>query len=364
MLAIADEFTCAIRRGEVWVERSIDWDGAILAIDQRRLPQEYVVLRIETIDELVAAIRGLAIRGAPALGVAGALGVALSCQRHCTGAELDRAAVRADASRLAAARPTAVNLRWGVERALACLDGGPDRVLTESLALAAEDERVNRAAAQRAADLLCQIAPDRPLRLLTHCNTGRLATAGWGTALGAIRVLADSGRVESVLVTETRPLLQGARLTTWELAEAGIQHRLCVDSAAAAAMAVGQVDAVLVGADRVAANGDVANKIGTYSLALAAAWHAVPFLVVAPESTVDPETPHGGHIVIEQRPADEVTMLAGLPSRTQIEVFNPAFDVTPAELITAVVTEKRTISPGVSPDQAPRLAAAARGMGG
>jgi methylthioribose-1-phosphate isomerase len=237
-------------------------------------------------------------------------------------------------------------------------------VLAEAKALAAEDERANRAAARRAADLLRRIAPDRPLRLLTHCNTGRLATAGWGTALGAIRVLAGRGRVESVLVTETRPLLQGARLTTWELAEAGIPHRLCVDSAAAAAMAAGQVDAVLVGADRVAANGDVANKIGTYPLALAAARHAVPFVVVAPESTVDPDMPDGGHIVIEQRPADEVTRLAGLSGRAQTEVFNPAFDVTPAELITAVTTEERTISPGTGPAQAPRLAVAAHGVGG
>ena len=346
------------------MERSIDWDGAILAIDQRRLPQAYEILRIETIDQLLAAIHGLAIRGAPALGVAGALGVALSCQRHNTAAGLDRAAVYADSARLAAARPTAVNLRRGVQLALACLDGGPERVLAEAKALAAEDERANRAAARRAADLLRRIAPDRPLRLLTHCNTGRLATAGWGTALGAIRVLAGRGRVESVLVTETRPLLQGARLTTWELAEAGIPHRLCVDSAAAAAMAAGQVDAVLVGADRVAANGDVANKIGTYPLALAAARHAVPFVVVAPESTVDPDMPDGGHIVIEQRPADEVTRLAGLSGRAQTEVFNPAFDVTPAELITAVTTEERTISPGTGPAQAPRLAVAAHGVGG
>jgi methylthioribose-1-phosphate isomerase len=321
------------------VERTIDWDaGAIVTVDQTALPHEYRRLRLTTVDDLVDAIKRLAIRGAPALGAAGALGVAQSAHRHPG----DDATVRSEAARLAAARPTAVNLTWGVQRALTRLPEGPDAVLAEALAVLAEDERVNRKASRRAADLVLQLCERRPLRVLTHCNTGRLATVAWGTALGTVRHLAEADQIEYVLATETRPLLQGSRLTAYELAEAGIAYRVCPDSAASAAMAQGQVDCVLVGADRIAANGDVANKIGTYALALAAARHRIPFIVVAPESTLDLSLPDGHGIRIEQRSAEEVTHLAGQSVAPDgADAFNPAFDVTPADLVTAIATEGR-----------------------
>ncbi|HJT03408.1 MAG TPA: S-methyl-5-thioribose-1-phosphate isomerase [Pseudonocardiaceae bacterium] len=318
---------------------SLNWDdGAIIAMDQRGLPDRVARLRITTVDELIAAIRSLAIRGAPALGVAGALGVALSALAN------PGSAVRRDAERISAARPTAANLAWGVRRALARVPDGPQAVLAEAQAMLAEDVRANRAAAVNAAELLMRLCPDRALRVLTHCNTGGLATVAYGTALGAIRELADRGLVGEVLVGETRPLLQGARLTTWELAQANIPHRLIVDSAAAWAMATGLVDCVVVGADRVAANGDVANKIGTYPLALAAHRHDIPFVVVCPESTRDQRIATGREIAIEQRPAAEITSFAGVPAAPEgTAAFNPAFDVTPAELITAVVTEQGVV---------------------
>ncbi|WP_457030743.1 S-methyl-5-thioribose-1-phosphate isomerase, partial [Kitasatospora sp. P5_F3] len=256
------------------------------------------------------------------------------------------AAVRADAARLAEARPTAVNLGWAVRRALSRLDHGPDAVLAEALEMLHEDIAVNRAAVARAADLVESLAPDGPLRVLTHCNTGRLATAAVGTALGTILELADRGRIKEVLVGETRPLLQGARLTAWELGEARVPYRLCVDSAAAASMSRGLVDCVLVGADRIAANGDVANKIGTYGLAVAADRHRIPFIVVASDSTWDRDLPDGTGIVVEERRPDEVTHLAGTAvAPAGAEVHNPAFDVTPAELVTAIVSEHATVRP-------------------
>ncbi len=325
---------------------SLSWErDALVAIDQRHLPHSVQQLRITSVDELIEAIRSLAIRGAPAIGVAGAFGVALAARAHTNGAGQDVEQVRRDAARIANARPTAVNLSWGVRRALDKVPMGWAAVVDEALAMLAEDASVNRTAAEHAADLVQRLCPDRPLRVLTHCNTGHLATAAFGTALGAVRVLAERGRIGSVLVNETRPLLQGARLTSWELREAGIDHRLAVDSAAAWAMAQGEVDCVLVGADRIAANGDVANKIGTYALAVAARRHRIPFVVVAPESTRDLAARSGQEIVVEQRDADEVLGFMGVsaaPSGTQ--VYNPAFDVTPADLITAVVTERACAS--------------------
>jgi methylthioribose-1-phosphate isomerase len=321
---------------------SIGWsDGALIVIDQRALPHELRQLRITTVDEVIDAIQSLAIRGAPALGVAGAFGAALAAFAHVGDGEK----ATLEAQRIASARPTAVNLAWGVQRALGRLPQGPDAVLAEAQEMLAEDAQVNKACATRAADLVLQLCPDRPLHILTHCNTGRLATTAFGTALGAVRVLHSRGRVADVLVDETRPLLQGARLTAWELAEAGIPHRLTIDSAAAWAMASGQVDCVLVGADRIAADGSVANKIGTYALAVAAHRHGIPFIVVAPESTRDLATATGDAIVVEQRAAGEITHVGGVataPERT--DVFNPAFDVTPAELITAVVTENGALT--------------------
>ncbi|GAA2301336.1 S-methyl-5-thioribose-1-phosphate isomerase [Streptomyces caniferus] len=330
------------------MKTSLHWDGeAIVAVDQRVLPREYRLLRITSVAELIGAIQSLAIRGAPAIGLAGALGVALSAHLHRAAGETGAAAVEADAARLAQARPTAVNLAWGVRRALGRLAEGPEAVLAEATAMLAEDAAVNGAAARRAADLVRSLTPDRPLRLLTHCNTGRLATAAVGTALGTILELAERGCVAEVLVDETRPLLQGARLTAWELGEAAVPYRICVDSAAAAAMAQGLVDCVLVGADRIADNGDTANKIGTYTLAVAAAHHGIPFLVVAPESTWDRTLPDGSGIVIEERDPAEVTHYAGTAAApVDAGVYNPAFDVTPARLITAIVSERRTVSGG------------------
>ncbi|MGY5128303.1 S-methyl-5-thioribose-1-phosphate isomerase [Streptomyces nigrescens] len=326
---------------------SLLWDdGTVVAVDQRALPREHRLLRLETVDQLIEAIRSLAIRGAPAIGLAGALGVALSAYRHRSGRMADEASVLADATRLAAARPTAVNLAWAIRRAVARLAAGPEAVLAEAMAMLDEDAAVNRAAVERAADLVESLIPDRPVRILTHCNTGRLATAAVGTALGAIIELRERRRVAEVLVGETRPLLQGARLTAWELGEAGVPYRLCVDSAAAAAMAQGMVDCVLVGADRIAANGDVANKIGTYGLAVAAARHGIPFVVVAPESSWDRELADGSGIVVEERDATEVTGFAGADvAPTGAAAFNPAFDVTPGELITAIVSEDQVFRP-------------------
>ncbi|WP_328618049.1 S-methyl-5-thioribose-1-phosphate isomerase [Amycolatopsis sp. NBC_00355] len=315
------------------MRRTIDWaDGAIVIIDQTALPGDYHLLALRTVGELVDAIQRLAVRGAPALGGAGALGVALAAR---LGGD-----VRADAELIAAARPTAVNLRWGVERALTKLGQGADAVLAEAQAVLTEDEQLNKSASAHAAGIVLAECPRRPLRLLSHCNAGRLATVGWGSALGVVWHLHERGLVEEVLVDETRPLLQGARLTAWELAQAGVPYRVQPDGAAAAAMARGMVDCVLVGADRIAANGDVANKIGTYGLAIAAAHHGVPFVVVAPSSTVDSSLADGTGVTIEERDARELTEYAGIGiTPPGAEVFNPAFDVTPAALITAVVTE-------------------------
>ncbi|MEU5758281.1 S-methyl-5-thioribose-1-phosphate isomerase [Nocardia sp. NPDC047648] len=322
-------------------DSSLVWDdGALVTIDQRGLPHEVRELRLSTVDQVIDAIKALAIRGAPAIGIAGAFGVVIATAAHTVDGVVDEAAAQAEADRIAAARPTAVNLAWAVRRVRTKVGHGAGAVLAETLDMLAEDGRVNRAAATHAADLVQRLCADRPLRVLTHCNTGRLATSAFGTAIGTLRVLAERGAIEQVLVDETRPLLQGARLTTWELAEAGIPHRLTIDSAAAWAMATGQVDCVLVGADRVTANGDVANKIGTYGLALAARHHGIPFVVVAPESTRDLSMATGREIVVEERAAAEVTGFGGVATAPEhTEVFNPAFDVTPAEMVTAVVTE-------------------------
>ncbi len=319
--------------GDAWsgrigrVARCIDWrDGAVVLIDQTLLPGEERWLRLTDPDALVDAIRRLAVRGAPAIGAAGALGVALAA---AAGTD-----VRAAAARLRAARPTAVNLARGVDRALARLPEGPEAVLAEARAVLEEESASSRAIGRRGADLLD--VTGRPLRLLTHCNTGWLATVEWGTALGVVTVLHERGLVERVYADETRPLLQGARLTAYELAALGIDHRVVVDGAAPSLIARGMVDAVVVGADRIAANGDVANKVGTYPLALAAARAGLPFVVAAPESTVDMTVASGSDIEIEERDPLEVG-----PG----PAYNPAFDVTPADLVSAVVTERRTIRP-------------------
>jgi methylthioribose-1-phosphate isomerase len=283
-------------------------------LDQRRLPDEEVELECRSAAEVAAAIAAMAVRGAPAIGVAAAYGYALAARR---GDDLDEAA-----EVLLASRPTAVNLGWAI-REMRTWHGDPGQ---RALALHSEEVERCRRLAEHAAALL---APGT--RALTHCNTGALATGGIGTALGALREGYARGLVEHVFVDETRPLLQGSRLTAWELERAGIPHTVIADAAAGALMAQGEVEAVLTGADRIAANGDTANKIGTYALAVLAAHHGVPFFVVAPSSTVDLETPTGAGIPIEERAGAEVT--------PRFPAWNPAFDVTPGNLIAAIVTE-------------------------
>ncbi|HUG64105.1 MAG TPA: S-methyl-5-thioribose-1-phosphate isomerase [Gaiellaceae bacterium] len=286
--------------------------GAVVVLDQRRLPEEEVELRCASAAEVADAIRTLAVRGAPAIGVAAGYGLALAAER---GEDLDAAY-----EVLASSRPTAVNLRWALDELRD--DPTPER------ARELHQTEVDRCQqmSEHAAALVSADA-----RVLTHCNAGALATAGYGSALGAIRSAWEAGLVAHVWVDETRPLLQGARLTAWELDALGIPFAVIVDGAAASLMAAGQVDAVFTGADRIAANGDVANKVGTYGLAVAASHHHLPFYVVAPTSTLDPGMATGADIPIEERDPQEVS--------TRFPARNPAFDVTPAALVTAIVTE-------------------------
>lgn len=305
--------------------------GRVRLVDQRALPQRLRYVSCATVDELIDSIRSLVVRGAPALGACGAFGVALAARTGRVDAD-----VRTAASRLAAARPTAVNLAWGVQQAHdAYRSGGARGALTRALAIAADDVRGNRRLGEFGAALL----PDRA-RVLTHCNAGSLACVGYGTALGVVRAQHEQGRGVSVWVDETRPVGQGARLTAWELERLGIPYTVVVDAAAGSLFAAQHVDAVIVGADRIAANGDVANKIGTYGLAVLARAHRVPFYVAAPTSTVDTETASGADIVLELRPAAEITHAHGVRAVPRdAAVFNPAFDVTPARLVTALVTD-------------------------
>ncbi len=319
-------------------------DGYIEALDQTALPHQVRVLRITTVDQLVDAITTLAVRGAPVLGAAGALGVALAVRQ---GDREGWDAVRLDAEvkRIADARPTAVNLRREVTAVAGRVPQGRAAVEAAALGVVGAAVTASEQISRRGADWLRQACGSGRLRVHTHCNTGSLACLGWGTALGVIRALHADGALAHVIVDETRPLLQGARLTCWELGQLGIEHRLACDGAAPFLINQGLADAVVVGADRVAANGDVANKIGTYSLALAARAAGIPFLVAAPESTLDPSTPSGAAIPIEQRADEEVTGSAAPPGT---RVLNFAFDITPAELVSAVVTEERVILPGLS----------------
>jgi methylthioribose-1-phosphate isomerase len=314
-------------------------DGHIEALDQTALPHEIRTLRIDTVDQLVQAITSLAIRGAPVLGAAGALGVTLAVRQGIREG-WDTARLDAEIKRIADARPTAVNLSREVSAVAALIGAGSQAVEAAALAVLAATAAVSRQISERGAAYLIQACGGGPLRIHTHCNTGSLACLGWGTALGVIRALHADGALGHVIVDETRPLLQGARLTCWELGQLGIEHRLTCDGAAPFLISQGLVDAVVVGADRIAANGDVANKIGTYSLALAARRAGIPFLVAAPESTVDEATPAGTAIPLEQRADAEVTVPAA-PAGTK--ALNFAFDITPAELVSAIVTERRLI---------------------
>ena len=323
-------------------------DGHIEALDQTVLPHRVRVLRISTVEALVEAITRLAVRGAPALGTAGALGVALAVRQ--AGREgWDGPRLDAEIQRIADARPTAVNLRREVSAVAARVPEGQAAVEAAALAVAEFAITASHQISLRGAAYLRDACGPGPLRVHTHCNTGSLACLGWGTALGVIRALHEAGELSRVIVDETRPLLQGARLTCWELGQLGIEHRLVCDGAGPFLISQGLADAVVVGADRVAANGDVANKVGTYGLALAAHRAGIPFLVAAPESTIDEATPDGAAIPIELRADEEVTVPAA-PAGTK--ALNYAFDVTPADLVSAVVTEKdlsRTGSGGAAP---------------
>jgi S-methyl-5-thioribose-1-phosphate isomerase len=279
------------------------------------------------------------------LGAAGALGVALAV-RQGRSEGWDRLRLEAEVERIAAARPTAVNLRREVAAVAALLGQGSTAVEAAALAVLGATAATSHQISARGAAYLIEACGGGALRVHTHCNTGSLACLGWGTALGVIRALHVAGALSHVIVDETRPLLQGARLTCWELAQLGIEHRLACDGAAPFLISQGHADAVVVGADRIAANGDVANKIGTYSLALAARQAGIPFLVAAPEATIDQATPTGAAIPLEQRADEEVTAPAA-PAGTK--ALNLAFDITPAELVTAVVTEDRLIRRGEWP---------------
>jgi methylthioribose-1-phosphate isomerase len=321
---------------------------ALELLDQTRLPARESVVRCADVPTLVDAIQRLVVRGAPLLGVAGAYGVALAALRG------DDAPAAAAA--IAGARPTAVNLAWGAGRALAAYEqaagrpgAGPDgpggpgglAALAEARAIAAQDAAASAAIAAHGLDLVPPGA-----RILTHCNTGALVSAGEGTAFAIVLAAHRAGRLARLWVDETRPLLQGARLTAYEAARAGIDHAVLADGAAASLMAAGQVDLVITGADRIAADGSVANKVGTYGLAVLARHHDVPFVVAAPVSTVDLNTPDGAAIPVEQRSPREVTMMAGqLVAPAATAAYNPAFDVTPPSLITAIVTERGVLKP-------------------
>jgi methylthioribose-1-phosphate isomerase len=307
---------------------------ALFALDQTQLPEREVFLELRSAREVADAIRRLSIRGAPMIGVAAGYGVALAC------AAGESAADACDL--LVAARPTAVNLAHAARRVRdAAVASGPEAALVEAAAIEAEEVAASDASAAYGADLLAGVK-----RVMTHCNTGALAAPGRGCALSVVAELASRGSLERVTATETRPLLQGARLTVYELAKLGIPHELIVDGAAAGLIARGHVEAVIVGCDRVAANGDVANKVGTYALALAAREAGIPFVVVGPTSTIDVSCLSGSEIEIEERAADEVRSFRGVPTcSVDTACVNPAFDVTPARLVTALVTERGIARP-------------------
>jgi methylthioribose-1-phosphate isomerase len=327
------------------VIRAVAWsnDGAgVRILDQRELPEREVYRDLRTVDDVDEAIRTLAVRGAPAIGVAAAMGVTLAGGDGERSDDPTAKFARA-VDRLGCARPTAVNLTWAMQRMSRVLvrrfsnaNGLRQALVEEATRILDED----RAMCRRIGELGSTLIPERA-RVLTHCNTGALATAGIGTALAAVYVAAECGKHPHVYAGETRPLLQGSRLTAWELRRGGIDVTVLVDGAAASLMRDREIDLCIVGADRIAANGDVANKIGTYPLAIAAAHHGIPFYVAAPTTTFDPATRTGAEILIEQRGAGEVREGFGrVTAPADAEIYNPAFDVTPASLITAIVSDR------------------------
>ncbi len=329
----------------------VAYDGeAVILLDQRRLPASEEYLRCRTPEEVATGIRDMVVRGAPAIGITAAYGVALAA-RLAPDASGEFGAAIGEACRvIGASRPTAVNLRWAIDRMLRRLstlgDMGIDQkraaLDAEALAIHEEDVAMNRAIGRHGSSLI----PDGAT-VLTHCNAGALATGGYGTALGVIRGARDAGKSVRVIACETRPYLQGARLTAWELVRDGFDVTLITDNAAGALMAQGLVTCAVVGADRITANGDTANKIGTYTHAVLAARHQIPFYVAAPSSTLDPSMPNGQQIPIEQRPPEEVLFLQGHRIAAEgVRVINPSFDVTPWSLIKAIVTERGVHRPG------------------
>ena len=331
--------------------RTVYWeDGKVKLIDQTRLPAEFVILEYSDYHDVVRAIKVMEVRGAPAIGVAAALGIALGAQAISTSkpAEFMRRLEKI-AQEFRVTRPTAVNLFWGIERILETARRHADRpisdikqaILDEAIAIQQEDIEINRRLGRFGAELI----PDGST-VLTHCNAGALATAGYGTALGVIRAAVESGKRIKVIADETRPRLQGIKLTAWECVQAEIPVTVITDNMAAWAMKKGMVNCVVVGADRIAANGDVANKVGTYGVAVLARAHNIPFYVAAPMSTVDLSIPDGDHIPIEERSEVEVTHIGGTCiAPAGVSVFNPAFDVTPAEYVTAIITERGILRP-------------------
>jgi methylthioribose-1-phosphate isomerase len=331
---------------------SVRWapDGiAVRIIDQRLLPGEFIERDLRTLDDVCDAIRTLAVRGAPAIGICGAMGL---CATLSPFADESRdaflARARSLAATIASTRPTAVNLAWAVHRVLQRAEEAGATTTMMLSAMRAEATAIldeDRAMCQRIGEAGAKLLPDGA-RVLTHCNAGALATGGIGTALAPLYVAASEGRRLSVLATETRPLLQGSRLTAWELTRAGIPVTVITDGAAAARMRAGEVDLCIVGADRVVANGDVANKVGTYSLAVLARHHGIPFYVAIPSSTIDPTLRSGEDITIEERDAAEVATLGGRQvACDRAAIGNQAFDVTPAELVTAFITDRGVVKP-------------------
>ncbi len=323
--------------------KTIEWHrDTVRMIDQRLLPGREVIRTYHDYRGIARAIRSMVIRGAPAIGVAAAMAMALAIRRSA--GEQARARFERAAAILKATRPTAVNLSWAIDRMRHVLEANlelnPERLYRrmrdEAIAIYHEDIEVNRALGRHGAELL-----DSKVNILTHCNAGALATAGYGTALGVVRAAREAGKAVRVFADETRPFLQGSRLTAWELRKDRVPVTIIADNMAASLLRTGEIDCVIVGTDRTAANGDVANKIGTYPLAVMAQRHKVPFYVAAPLSSIDLTCASGEEIPIEQRPATELTEFAGKSiAPTGVDVFNPAFDVTPAELVTAIITER------------------------
>jgi methylthioribose-1-phosphate isomerase len=332
------------------VEWRDDPQPMIRLIDQTALPSEERYLDIVEVDDLVEAIQRLAVRGAPALGAAGSLGVVVA-MHQAEREGWDQARLQTEIDRIRNARPTAVNLAWGVDEVRPAMSHGSDEVLRLAQKLVTEDGEANRMLGRLGADWILERTGLDRVRVVTHCNTGALATSAWGTGYGIIHELHDRDQLGLVYADETRPLLQGARLTSWELTQDGIEHVVQADGAAASTILRGLVDVAITGADRITANGDAANKIGSVSLALACARAGIPFIVAAPFSTVDLATKRGEDIVIEERDSDEVVFFGGVRTAPLgARGFNPAFDVTPHDLVSAIVTERGVVEPATDPD--------------